>query len=126
MSYREGTIGILQASILIGDQKVRDKQPLTNAERELIAAVNSIKLALDIQLGKSVDGEIIRSIVEELGPQVDRSLLIDRIKEIVRVDSLEIDRDLIREAVELTDKSISFTKRIQKRVGVKEDPTEYQ
>jgi len=124
--YKDGILGVLHASIIIGDQKVRDRQTLTSVEQELIAVPKSIKLALDIQLGKSVDEGEIKNIVEGLGLQVDRNFLIDRIKDILRVDSEEIDRKLIEEAVRVTDKSVSFTKRIQRRVGVKEDIREYE
>lgn len=124
-SYRRGVLGVMDATIVIADQKIRDKKPLEDVPQELGSRTNSIKLALDIQLGRNVDQGPIRSIVEELGLQADRDILADRIREAVGTDFEEIDRKAIKNAVELTDKSVSFVRKIQKQLGVKEDPAEY-
>lgn len=125
-SYRLGVLGVMDATIVIADQKIRDKKPLEDVPQELGSRTNSIKLALDIQLGRNVDQGPIRGIIEELGLQADKDILADRITEVIRIDFEEIDREAVKNAVELTDKSVSFVRKVQKQLGVKDDPSEYE
>ena len=125
-SYRLGVIGVIDATIVIADQKVREKKALEDLPQEIISRTNLIKLALQIQLGREVDAEPIRSIIEELGLQADRENLIDRIRDTFKTDSEDIDRKVIEKAVWITHKTVSLVRKIQERLGVKKDPLEYE
>lgn len=125
-SYRLAVLGVMDASIAIADQKVRERKRLEDVPQELASRTNSIKLALDIQLGRNVDQGPIKSVIEELGLQADRGLLIDRIRNVIKIDSEDVDREIVKKAVKVTDHSVSFTKKVQKKLGVKEDPGEYE
>lgn len=124
-SYRLGVLGVVDAAIVISDQKIREHQPLEVVPQEITSRTNSIKLGLEIQLGREADQSAIRSVIEELGIHASIDTVTDRIREVVS-DLKEIDRDVIRKAVKVTDKSVSLVRRIQKQLGVKEYPSEYE
>ena len=124
--YKLGVMGVMDATIVIADQKVREKKPLEDLPQEIISRTNLIKLALQIQLGREVSSDPIRGIIEELGLQADRELLVDRIKDAVKIDSEDIDREVLEKAVWITHKTVSLVRKIQERLGVKKDPLEYE
>lgn len=124
--YRLGVLGVIDAAIMIADQKIREKKPLEDVPQELGSRTNSIKLALEIQLGKGVDQLTIRKVIEELGIHASIDAITDRLREVVKIDSEEeISREVVRKAVKITDHSVSLVKKIQKNVGVKDNPSEY-
>lgn len=84
--YKRGVVGVIDAAVLIGDEKVREKKQLEDIPQEIILRSSSIKLALEIQLGREVDQAAIRSIIKELGLRVDREILINRIKDVLETE----------------------------------------
>lgn len=124
-NYRRGVLGVVDAAIIISDQKIRERQPLEVVPQEIISRTNSIKLSLEIQLGREVDQSAIKSVIEELGIHASIDAVTNRIIETVS-DLEGIDRDLIRKAVKVTDHSVSLVRRIQKQMGVKKDLSEYE
>lgn len=125
--YRDGVVGVMKASIRIGLQKVANKERLVDPNAELNSRSNLIGELIGLQSGIAIESEKIRRIIEGVGFDAPRVVLINKIAETMGINLQSKEGKVVVQAVRFADKSIAFTKKIQKRegVGVKDDPREY-